>query len=121
MAPKPKITGEDCRSCGACCLGGLDDGRGWADCTVEDVKRMTAQVRAQLVSIKYGSWIHTEARAATPTTSTKEFGEVCSFLRGTPGKRVSCRIYETRPDVCRNYKPGSLGCREAREQIGLPA
>lgn len=123
MTPRPEITGADCRSCGACCLGGHSDGRGWADCTIEDVKRMTRQVRAKLVSVHGSShgFAYSDARYATPTISTEEFGEVCSFLRGTPTKRVSCRIYETRPEVCRNYKPGSRGCREAREEIGLPA
>lgn len=115
------MTGEiDCRSCGACCLGG--DGRqGWADCTVADVVRMTRRVRAQLVPIDKLGWIHTECGAATPTVRSAEFGGVCAFLRGRPGERVSCRIYETRPEVCRKFRRGSASCREARREIGLSA
>lgn len=46
----------------------------------------------------------------TPTTRRG----VCVFLRGTIHKRVSCRIYDTRPDVCRTFRPGSSGCLQAR-------
>jgi len=115
---RTSITGEDCQSCGACCLGG-DEGQGWADCTVEDILRMTRQVRAQLVPLQLG-WSHTERWWATPVVMTK-LGGACTFLRGTPGKRVSCRIYETRPGVCRNFKPGSASCRAARQKIELSA
>ena len=114
----PKLTVADCRACGACCLGGYDNGDGWADCTVEDVKRMSRSVRAKLVRIKYG-FFYTDARAATPTVMTKKFGTVCAFLRGTPGKRCSCSIYETRPEICRAFQLGSRPCREARAEIGL--
>ena len=104
----------DCRTCGACCLGGYDVPGGWADCTVDDVKRMSRAVRARLVE---GGWAG--ALPATPTVMTRQFGAVCAFLRGTPGKRCSCRIYVTRPEVCRTFLPGSRSCREARDEIGL--
>jgi Fe-S-cluster containining protein len=120
MRPKAvKITGADCRSCGACCVGGMDDGEGWADCTEEDVIRMSRHARSRLVAIHYG-FAFTPARAATPTKMTPEFGKVCSFLRGTPGKRCSCSIYETRPTICARYKPGGEGCRRARAELELP-
>lgn len=106
----------DCRTCGACCIGGYDDGGGWADCTVEDVIRMSRRVRDQLVSLHVG-WATTDKYLATPTVFSESFGDSCKFLRGTPGKRVSCRIYETRPEVCRDFKPGSKRCKEARREI----
>jgi Fe-S-cluster containining protein len=115
---RTEITGNDCRSCGACCIGG-DEGDGWADCTTEDVMRMTRQARAQLVPTSPG-WAHTDRWYATPTVMT-DTGGACAFLRGTPGKRVTCRIYETRPEVCRDFRPGSRGCREKRREIGLPS
>jgi Fe-S-cluster containining protein len=116
MAPRPKITAADCRFCGACCLGG-DEGQGWADCTVEDVLRMTRQVRARLVQIRPG-WFHTANWVATPTVMTYA-GGACAFLRGTPGKRVSCRIYATRPESCRTFKSGSASCRSVRQRLGI--
>lgn len=91
----------------------MDDGFGHADCTTVDVARMSRQVRNQLVVIR-GS----DTRA-TPTFMTEDFGAVCRFLAGTPGRRVSCRIYKTRPTACREYPPGSNGCLAARVEIGL--
>jgi len=117
---RAKITGEDCRSCGACCVGGLDDGGGWADCTEADVIRMSRNTRARLVPIRYGGFIFNEAQVATPTKMDPTFGKVCAFLRGTPGKRCSCSIYEERPSVCAQFKPGGEGCRSARADLELP-
>lgn len=114
---RTEITANDCKSCGACCIGG-DEGQGWADCSAEDVMRMTRQVRAQLVPIRSGGWSFTDRWYATPTVMTKA-GGACAFLRGTPGKHVSCRIYETRPEVCRKFKPGSANYRTMRKEIGL--
>jgi Fe-S-cluster containining protein len=116
---RAKITGADCRSCGACCVGGVDDGEGWADCTKEDVLRMSRHARSRLVPMSYGM-VFNPALAATPTKMTREFGKICAFLRGTPGKRCSCLIYETRPGVCASFKPGGAGCRSARAMLELP-
>lgn len=107
---RAKITGADCRSCGACCVGGLDDGYGWADCTEEDVRRMSRYVRARLVAIRYG-FNYNPAIGATPTRMDPDVGKTCAFLRGTPGSRCSCAIYVTRPSICADFKPGSAGCR----------
>ena len=115
-----KITGDDCRSCGACCVGGLDDGYGWADCTPEDVARMSRDVRRRLVPYRHG-WSYTPAIKATPTRVDPTYGKMCAFLRGTPGRRCSCSIYATRPKICAVFKPGGEGCREARRQLELPA
>jgi Fe-S-cluster containining protein len=119
QAVRVKITGDDCRSCGACCVGGFEDGEGWADCTEEDILRMSRHARDRLVPMRY-SWNYTPAIGATPTRISDEFGKMCAFLRGTPGKRCSCSIYATRPAVCSSLKPGSAGCRAARAQLELP-
>lgn len=115
----PKITAADCRACGACCIGGLDTGQGWADCNADDVKRMSPVVRDQLVPIRQRGMAWNDRTAATPTVMTEAFGGVCKFLRGTPGKRVSCRIYATRPNVCKSFQPGSRGCLDARRELEL--
>ncbi len=50
----------------------------------------------------------------------------CVALRGEPGSRVFCTIYERRPSVCRSFEPhwqaGCEGsrCLEARRRLGLP-
>jgi Fe-S-cluster containining protein len=115
----------DCRSCGACCIAeigrpaGAAQSSGWADCTAVDVARLSREVRAKLASVTHGP-IRTRAIAATPTCRTEAFGSICSFLRGTPGRRVSCRIYSNRPEICRKFEPGSEDCQSARARIGLP-
>lgn len=105
----------DCRTCGACCVGDLDDGRGYADVTEEDAARMSRHVRRRLVVIR-SQW--SPSRLQTPTLVTEELGKSCAFLRGTPGRRCSCSIYTTRPDVCREFKPGSARCVSARADLG---
>ena len=39
----------------------------------------------------------------------------CPFLE----TNQLCRIYETRPDVCRRFEVGSPQCIEARERVGV--
>lgn len=43
------------------------------------------------------------------------FLEQCSFLK----EDQLCRIYETRPDVCRHFEPGGVQCIEARKRSGI--
>jgi Fe-S-cluster containining protein len=112
----------DCRTCGACCVGpGFDANYGWADCTEADVQRMSRVTQTKLVAIRQRGWIHNAAIAATPTTVHEGLGKVCDFLRGTPGRRCSCQIYATRPAVCREFEPGSRGCKEARGLLEIGA
>lgn len=114
----------DCRHCGACCIAeigrppGAAQSSGWADCTVADVAQLSREVRAKLAPVTHGP-LRTRAIAATPVRQTREFGALCAFLRGTPGRRVSCRIYANRPEICRRFEPGSEDCKSARERIGL--
>lgn len=111
----PRVTEKDCRSCGACCAIGPAGQRGWADCTVDDVKRMSRAIQSRLVGIQPG-WITTDKYWATPTKEIA--GQTrCAFLRGTVGRRVSCGVYATRPDVCRKFLPGSRACLHARQDL----
>lgn len=43
--------------------------------------------------------------------------QACRFLAAD----ARCRIYATRPQVCRDFAPGSAQCQEARGREGLPA
>lgn len=45
----------------------------------------------------------------------RHLGGRCKQLEGVIGECVGCRIYETRPSVCREFAPGSDGCLRARE------
>ena len=118
MTAQPAVTASYCRSCGACCVGGYDDGAGYATVTPRDLVRMSRHVRRQLVTIDHGAFADAPSMA-TPVEMTEEFGGICEFLRGTPGRRCSCRIYESRPEVCRSYAPGGESCLRARRELGL--
>lgn len=110
---KPKITAVDCRSCGACCVADGDGGDvlvyGYADVTSEDVARMSSRVRRQLHELFIGG----ETRYATRAKQLPSGGVGCQHLRGTPGRRCSCSIYETRPEICQKFRVGGLPCRQA--------
>ena len=118
MSRIPHAASLDCRSCGACCIaevGRPEDvasSTGWADCTVIDVARLSRKVRAKLATVTHGP-IRTRAIAATPTRRIDEFGSICAFLRGTPGRRVSCRVYTNRPRsaVASSLDPKAVGPR----------
>ncbi|HEU4727726.1 MAG TPA: YkgJ family cysteine cluster protein [Kofleriaceae bacterium] len=108
----------DCRTCGACCCGELDDSDGFADVTPADIARMTRYARSRLHRERFGIDVD---RVSTHAVFSEEFGKTCGFLRGTPGERCSCGIYESRPDACRAFKAGSRRCREARREMGMEA
>jgi Fe-S-cluster containining protein len=114
-----KITAADCRSCGACCTtdegGGDVLAYGYADLSTEDVARLSPRVRAQLHDLSVGG----ERRYATRAKQLPAGACVCQHLRGTPGQRCSCTIYETRPEICREFRVGGLRCREARAALEL--
>ncbi len=42
----------------------------------------------------------------------------CKALEGEVGASVRCGIYDQRPAICREFPPGSDGCRFARKQMG---
>ena len=109
-----KITDADCRSCGACCVANGDGGdvlaHGYADLSSENVERMTPHVRRQLHTLFIGA----EMRYATRAKHLASGDVGCQYLRGTPGQRCSCSIYENRPDICRRFPVGGAVCREAR-------
>lgn len=43
----------------------------------------------------------------------------CINLEGTPGEKIACRIYETRPNTCRSFDAGSDRCYEYRRMYGI--
>lgn len=113
----------DCRTCGACCTTiqgrafGSATSTGWADCTVDDVKRLSRAARVKLVPVYYDcGWTASVAAIATRRTAR---GERCTFLRGIIGRSVKCDIYRTRPEVCRHFDPGGEDCMDARRLMGV--
>ena len=58
---------------------------------------------------------------STQVMKTHRLGEwpACIALQGEIGREVGCAIYETRPDHCRRFEPGSLMCLAARAWAGI--
>ena len=97
----------DCRRCGACCAPEFDSPV-YVTLRPKDLVRLEPRWRARNVG-----------RESLLTRLDSEGHCVCVALRGTVGKRVSCAIYERRPDECRMFSAGTPECLRAREQAGL--
>lgn len=109
------MTVLDCHTCGVCCAGSYADAD-HADCTVTDVIRMSRAVRTKLVN----NWRSFGVRPGESGATATDGEGRCVFLRGVIGRRTSCRIYATRPTVCREFRPGSRRCKAARKAAGMP-
>lgn len=126
---REKITAATCLSCGVCCVApyGQD---AFADVTAVDERRLGRRfVRLhvvqttpfeQLLGIVEGNTI---PQGAIRTKECEQktgplkglLGSVCAALRGSLMSRVSCSIYEKRPQVCREaVVPGDRVCRQIR-------
>ena len=116
---KTKIAGADCRSCGACCMSvGVSTDildHGYADVIPGDIERMSPHVRRQLREF----FVDGEMQYATRAKQQSSGAYACRYLRGTPGKRCSCTIYVTRPEICRTFRVGGAACLAARLALQL--
>src|SRR5689334_99498 len=84
----------DCMACGACCAFDED----WPTVREGDV------IDPIWVVDGHVRWV----------------GDRCAALDGEVKACVSCRIYDTRPQTCRDCAPGSDACHVARRAHGLP-
>lgn len=104
-----RLTEKDCQACGACC-GPPYVAPTYIDLTRDDVRRLPRGYRLRYV---------TKNSAPALQTKTTEDGIVCVALRGRIGTRVSCAIYERRPDACRRFLPGSRKCLALRAYAAI--
>jgi len=94
-----------CDKCGACCrtfpiyASAADAGREPA-------------IKSQGLRLK--EWQETEEHVYQ--LHPLPFLERCAFL----DDRNLCRIYGTRPDVCRRFEAGSNQCQQARQREKIP-
>lgn len=93
----------DCMSCGACCAWS-DTWPEFGDDEEDPPERMDA-IPMDMVDCDHGRM--------------KCDGDRCSALVGVIGVAVSCSIYEHRPAVCRQFSPGSDGCRMVRRGMAI--
>jgi uncharacterized protein len=92
MSVLPPEGPYDCKSCGACCIEA-----GKVQIKPTDPKNpYSVQSDDMFVMDRY-------------------MGGRCKALEGVIGSCVSCNIYTERPQVCREFEPGSSGCRYSRE------
>jgi Fe-S-cluster containining protein len=107
---KNMIPEFDCQSCGACCKAHPSyEGKRYVSIYPEDAERMTPQQKEDhLIETSPGHFAMKLVR-----------GLRCSALSGEIGSCVSCKIYETRPDVCRGFEKDDDSCHFARTEAGL--
>ena len=94
----------DCLDCGACC-----------GCYPIFVSESDAEKEPKIKEegILEKNFLRTEQRAYR--LYPLPFLKACPFLR----EDKLCRIYETRPEVCRKFEAGSEQCIEARRRLGI--
>jgi len=95
-----KKTLVSCRCCGTCCLANLI-----AYVNDEDLSRWQRENRQDILQIiKHGHivWMGDHMISA----DDGHYAQGCPFLAAENQKGL-CSIYETRPMVCRAYRPGS--------------
>lgn len=91
----------DCQKCGSCCRGLI--------VPVYATDKIPQELTKKDSKLEEDPMIGTEL-----SMKRKKPDERCVCLAGTVGKRVSCRIYENRPEACRGFKPGSSDCQTQR-------
>ena len=106
-------TGEyDCTKCGACCApkprhAGIFHYVPLRPTDLENHPRM--QVLKKISG-------ETGINGRCVQTCEGVNGTQCVALRGTIGEETSCAIYDNRPEICRQFAPGSDVCLEARAE-----
>jgi len=108
----------DCRTCGACCVS-LYDQEVFCDVTPDDQERLGKRfVRLHVLQepyVHHGAAIKTKWRTQRAGPLRGIDACACVALRGSVMHRVSCRVYENRPHVCRTaLRPGDRACRDLR-------
>jgi Fe-S-cluster containining protein len=94
-----KTTAIPCTQCGKCCLSVF------IPVTDEDMERWKREGKEEIVR----AMEHSKTVWAGDIIISSEDGKIlftCPLLRWE-GRYYTCTIYEERPSVCREYKPGS--------------
>lgn len=109
MGAAYKLPVYDCQSCGACCISDFD------------LQEYVAVEEGEMLSPAFAHLI-TKDLVGTRSLKTKYDSRgncVCIALHGSVGTQVECGVYESRPSICREFKPGSRACVRARRDAGL--
>jgi len=93
----------DCTQCGACCFGLA------VYLTPREARIFQANRKLKLL-------IKPQDQGFRMRRTVKE--SRCFALKGKPG-RCTCKVYDDRPRVCREFEPGSDACLRARKQFRI--
>jgi Fe-S-cluster containining protein len=102
----------DCQQCGACCVDYFGT-VGYIDLAPGEPRRM------RRLGLPVVPW-HGQVLLGTRPHSGPGGERCCAAFVGQAGGPCSCSIYPDRPAECRAFEVGSLGCRYARQEAGLP-
>ena len=94
----------DCENCGACCCSFP------IYASKSDAQR-EPRIRHEAIKVPEHLQQSDRAYQLHPTP----FRDRCAFLK----EDQLCRIYATRPEVCRRFEAGSAQCLEARKRQGI--
>ncbi|MEI7786336.1 MAG: YkgJ family cysteine cluster protein [Betaproteobacteria bacterium] len=100
------MTDDLCTSCGACCASFR------VDFSVHELDSQGGCVPDGLTVEVNGVTCRMRGTDHLPVR--------CAALSGKIGERVSCGIYEWRPNPCRELEPVSDACLQARRRHRLP-
>jgi len=89
-----------CVRCGKCCFVDMI-----AYAQPEDFERWRREKRDDILKVVEGEHL-VWAGDRMVSSQTGAFSQTCPFLI-SEGDVFKCSIYETRPRICRDYKPGS--------------
>lgn len=109
------MTEYDCRACGACCVAPFDEPSYVSLDPVDERRLGRPFVRLHVIRHAIATK-HVEVKRGPAAGSD---ACVCHALRGTPGVRVSCSVYERRPGICRTFQPGGSSCLGSRRELGM--
>lgn len=120
-----EIFSAECLRCSACCLY-------YSQRTFAVPVRPTDKTLPHLVQIgprlktvnKDSDWDVNRYMRIAPLKPSEFFGwkgfKKCVSLIGVISKTSKCGIYETRPESCSSFQPGSPACQRARQWLHLP-
>jgi Fe-S-cluster containining protein len=118
----------NCTDCGACCTPALNTDR-FCDLSEEDLETFSPQfleTNAVFTSILESimdprmppAALRTKPLEAKSGPCKGHSFTACAMLVGSPMHKVRCKIYEKRPQVCRQAViPGTRGCRAIRRHV----
>jgi Fe-S-cluster containining protein len=107
------VSEYDCRTCGLCCIADNDAGH-YAYVDQRDICRMPPYYQSQAIPV-YDRQLDLEIWGLG-TKERDDGAHVCVAFEGQEGVSCRCVIYNARPQVCRDFEPGSRSCKDVREQ-----